>query len=42
MANLLATACEHGNRRAVRLDGHVLTHAGLQAAAAAVVPRAGR
>ena len=39
MANLLATACEHGNRRAVRLDGHVLTHAGLQAAAAAVVPR---
>jgi hypothetical protein len=39
MADLLATACEHGNRRAVRLDGHVLTCAGLRAAAAAVVPR---
>lgn len=39
MADLLATACERGDQPAVRLDGHVPACAGLQAAAAAVVPR---
>jgi len=37
-ANVLATAREHGDQPAVRLDGHVLSYFGLQAAAAAVVP----
>ncbi|WP_344417295.1 AMP-binding protein, partial [Pseudonocardia ailaonensis] len=35
-ANLVATAQEHGDRPAVRLDEHVLTYAQLHAAAAAV------
>ena len=39
MADLLATVCERGDQPAVRLDGHVPACAGLQAAAAAVVPR---
>src|SRR5690348_3932301 len=39
MADLLATACERGGPARVRFDGHLLTRAGLQAAAAAVVPR---
>jgi hypothetical protein len=38
-ANVLVTARERGDQPAVRLDGHVLSYFGWQAAAAAVAPR---
>jgi long-chain acyl-CoA synthetase len=38
-ARLVATAARHGDRPAIRLDEHILTYSGLQAAASAVAGR---